>query len=45
MKMPDEALQKLIIASKYVAGILENYFEDTGRVGVIMEEQVLTMLM
>ncbi len=37
MKMPDEALQKLIIASKYVAGILESYFEDTGRVGVIME--------
>jgi histidine triad (HIT) family protein len=37
MKMPDEALQKLILASKHVAGILENYFEDTGRVGVIME--------
>ena len=37
MKMSDEALQKLILASKHVAGILENYFEDTGRVGVIME--------
>lgn len=37
MKMPDETLQKLILASKHVAGILENYFEDTGRVGVIME--------
>lgn len=37
MKMPDEALQKLILASKHVTGILENYFEDTGRVGVIME--------
>lgn len=37
MKMPDESLQKLILASKHVAGILENYFEDTGRVGVIME--------
>ncbi len=37
MKMPDVALQKLILASKHVAGILENYFEDTGRVGVIME--------
>lgn len=37
MKMPDEALQKLILASKHVAGILENYFADTGRVGVIME--------
>lgn len=37
MKMPDEDLQKLILASKHVAGILENHFEDTGRVGVIME--------
>jgi histidine triad (HIT) family protein len=37
MKMPDDTLQKLILASKHVAGILENYFEDTGRVGVIME--------
>lgn len=37
MKMPDEDLQKLILASKHVASILENYFEDTGRVGVIME--------
>lgn len=37
MKMPDEALQKLILASKHVAGILEKYFKDTGRVGVIME--------
>jgi len=37
MKMPDDALQKLILASKHVAGILENYFDDTGRVGVIME--------
>lgn len=37
MKMPDEALQKLILASKHVTGILENYFDDTGRVGVIME--------
>ena len=37
MKMPDDSLQKLILASKHVAGVLENYFEDTGRVGVIME--------
>ncbi len=37
MKMPDEMLQKFIIASKHVAGILENYFPDVGRVGVLME--------
>tara|TARA_B100001179_G_scaffold214755_1_gene184362 strand:+ start:65 stop:565 length:501 start_codon:yes stop_codon:yes gene_type:complete len=37
MKMPDDQLQKFIIAAKKVSKILENYFEDTGRVGVIME--------
>jgi histidine triad (HIT) family protein len=37
MKMPDEVLQRFIIAAKQVAQILENYFEDVGRVGVIME--------
>lgn len=37
MKMPDEILQKFIVASKHVAGILENYFPDVGRVGVLME--------
>ncbi len=37
MKMPDEMLQKFIVASKHVAGILENYFPDVGRVGVLME--------
>ncbi len=37
MKMEDSALQKLILASKHVTGILENYFTDVGRVGVIME--------
>ncbi len=37
MKMPDDKLQEFIIASKKVSKILEDYFEDTGRVGVIME--------
>ena len=35
--MPDAILQKYIIAAKTVAEILENYFEDVGRVGLIME--------
>lgn len=34
---PDEVLGGLIVASKKVANILENYFEDTGRVGFIIE--------
>lgn len=37
LKMPDEVLQRFIIASKKVAKVLENYFEDVGRVGLIME--------
>lgn len=37
LKMPDYTLQKFIIASKKVAQILENYYEDVGRVGLIME--------
>ena len=37
MKMEDKDLQEFILAGKKVAGILEHYFEDTGRVGVIME--------
>jgi histidine triad (HIT) family protein len=37
LKMPDDVLQKFILASKKVAAILENYFEDVGRVGLIME--------
>jgi len=37
LKMPDETLQRLIVASKKVADILESYFEDVGRVGLIME--------
>ena len=37
LKMPDDALQRFIIASKKVAKVLEDYFEDVGRVGLIME--------
>ncbi len=37
LKMPDAVLQKYIIAAKTVANILENYFEDVGRVGLMME--------
>lgn len=36
-KMPDIALQKFIIAAKKSAAILENYFDDVGRVGLIAE--------
>ncbi|MCA9351933.1 HIT family protein [Patescibacteria group bacterium] len=37
MKMPDDVLRDFIIASKKVTRILENYFDDVGRVGVMME--------
>ncbi|MFA5934131.1 MAG: HIT family protein [Candidatus Paceibacterota bacterium] len=37
LKMSDDVLQRFIIASKEVALILEKYFADVGRVGVIME--------
>ncbi len=37
MKMPDDVLQRFIIATKTVSKVLENYFEDVGRVGVMME--------
>ena len=37
MKMSDEILQKFIITAKHVAGILEHYFPDVGRIGVMME--------
>ncbi len=37
LKMPNDVLQRFIIASKTVAQILENYYEDVGRVGVLME--------
>ena len=37
MKMPDDILQKFILAAKTVSAILEKHFEDVGRVGVMME--------
>ncbi len=37
LKMPDDVLQRFILASKEVAFILEKYFQDVGRVGVLME--------
>ncbi len=37
LKMPNDVLQRFIIATKEVGLILENYFEDVGRVGVVME--------
>jgi len=37
LKMSDEVLQKFILAAKKVSQILEKYFNDVGRVGLIME--------
>lgn len=37
LKMPDDVLQKFVLAAKKVASILENYFSDVGRVGLVME--------
>lgn len=37
LAMPDEILIKFIVKSKEVSNILLNYFEDVGRVGLIME--------
>lgn len=37
LKMPDDVLQRFMIASKKVAVMLEDYFEDVGRVGLMME--------
>ncbi len=37
LKMPDDVLAEFMLAAKRVAGILETYFEDVGRVGLIME--------
>jgi len=37
LEMPDEILSKFIIFSKKVAKILEDYFEDVGRIGLVME--------
>ncbi|MFZ2205397.1 MAG: HIT family protein [Minisyncoccia bacterium] len=37
LKMPDDVLQRFIVAAKKVAQIIENYYGDVGRVGLIME--------
>jgi histidine triad (HIT) family protein len=37
LKMPDDALQRFIVAAKEVAQMLEKYFIDVGRVGLMME--------
>ncbi len=37
LKIPDKELKDFIIATKKVAKVLENYYKDVGRVGVIME--------
>jgi histidine triad (HIT) family protein len=37
LAMPDQKLQKFIIAAKKISKILITYFDDVGRVGLIME--------
>jgi histidine triad (HIT) family protein len=37
LKMPDDVFQRFMLAAKKVSQILENYFKDVGRVGLIME--------
>jgi diadenosine tetraphosphate (Ap4A) HIT family hydrolase len=37
LKMPDGELQDFILAAKQVAKVLEDYYPDVGRVGLIME--------
>jgi diadenosine tetraphosphate (Ap4A) HIT family hydrolase len=37
LKMPDDMLCQFILASKKVSKILENYYADVGRVGLVME--------
>jgi diadenosine tetraphosphate (Ap4A) HIT family hydrolase len=37
LKMEDKALFKFILSAKKVAKLLEDYFKDVGRVGLIME--------
>lgn len=37
LAMPDDVLQKFIIAAKKVSGILLKNFDDVGRIGLIME--------
>jgi diadenosine tetraphosphate (Ap4A) HIT family hydrolase len=37
LAMPDEELKEFVIVAKKVSQMLTNYFEDVGRVGLIME--------
>jgi len=37
LRMPDDVLKRFVIASKKVSKILENFYEDVGQVGLIME--------
>lgn len=37
LHMPNDILQRFVLAAKKVAAILENHFADVGRVGLIME--------
>jgi diadenosine tetraphosphate (Ap4A) HIT family hydrolase len=37
LAMPDDVLQRMILAAKKVSRILLKHFEDVGRVGLIME--------
>jgi histidine triad (HIT) family protein len=37
LALPDDVLQRFVLAAKKVSNILLKYFEDVGRVGLIME--------
>jgi diadenosine tetraphosphate (Ap4A) HIT family hydrolase len=37
LKMPNESLQKFVVAAKEVSRLLEDFYPDVGRVGLIME--------
>lgn len=37
LAMPDDALQEFVLAAKKVAHILESYYDDVWRVGLMME--------
>lgn len=37
MKLPDDVLQRFILATKKVSAILEGYYPDVGRIGIMME--------
>lgn len=37
LEIPDKVLGELIIVSKKIAKILENYYKDVGRVGIVIE--------